>query len=64
MKNYTTSAPCTPQSRYGRSVSFRIKNPELLHDIDNMPHGKFSEICKAALIQYFEATEGVHYEYI
>ncbi|EOX4792016.1 hypothetical protein ACIL2U_004738 [Vibrio alginolyticus] len=64
MTNTDLLAPCALQSRYGKTVSIRINNPELLQKIAGLPRGELTRICRTALIQYFEATEGAGHDYI
>jgi hypothetical protein len=55
-------APDALQSRYGKTVSLRIKDKDLLDKIERLPRGVLSSICKQALIQYFEDAAGADHE--
>lgn len=56
-------APDAPQSsRYGKTVSIRIKDTFLLDKIESLPRGVLTSICREALVQYFEDAEGADHE--
>lgn len=55
-------APEALQSRYGKTVSIRIKDKNLLDKIERLPRGALTSICRDALIRHFEDAAGADHE--